>query len=186
MYNRHQSAAFQHGTDAEGNPLTALQRERIMKDLLPDPPTEMSATVRPQPRQTSSPERVAIAKTKPRRKRPAVQKSPFRRAVMHYVYVAVYMLIHFFFSIWLKIRKTARAISHKTYSIALHHHRTPALIRGDVKNPKKIPNHISIVLEQDDSVQKLVRDLAEVVAWSAAVGVKTLSVYEKKGISPHV
>jgi dehydrodolichyl diphosphate syntase complex subunit NUS1 len=76
---------------------------------------------------------------------------------------------------------------HRFYAVGLYHHRTPELIRNDIKNMSRLPKHLSVVLKLNDDedkrtrLQSLINDLAEVTTWCASVGIPVLSVYEKTG-----
>jgi len=69
-------------------------------------------------------------------------------------------------------------------AIVYHHHRTPELIRKDVRGLKRIPEHLSVVLTlrtEDDSLAVLMDEVAELAAWCTCSGIGQLSVYEKTG-----
>lgn len=47
-----------------------------------------------------------------------------------------------------------------------------------------MPEHLSVILsmgQEDDTLEGLLSQIGEMVAWSACAGISTLSVYEKQG-----
>ena len=206
MFTLRQSAVFQHGTNPDGRPLDPHEREAIMKSLLPDTPSGSSPSesiaASPYPSRSTSRLRSTtnMADSKPapskRPKRTAApakpRRKPIRTALRHGLYVFVYGVIHFIFSVWLRVRKACRALMHRFYAIGLYHHRTPELIRNDIKNMRKLPDHVSVVLKLNEDedrrarLKALVKEAAEVTAWCASSGIPVLSVYEKTGILKHI
>lgn len=71
-----------------------------------------------------------------------------------------------------------------------YHHRTPELIRRDVKPLSRVPAHLSVILElapeggKKDALETILNDACELAAWSASAGIPTLSIYEKTGTLP--
>jgi dehydrodolichyl diphosphate syntase complex subunit NUS1 len=103
------------------------------------------------------------------------------------VYLLLFTIIHSFFSVYLRFRKAYHATVDRIISIIYHHHRSPELIKKDVKNLDKLPQHMSIVLDLNEhedgaGLEQLVNDVGEVAAWCACVGIPMLSVYERTGI----
>lgn len=67
-----------------------------------------------------------------------------------------------------------------------YHHRTPQLIQKDIKQLSRLPNHLSVILENDQNdrlggLDALIDDVAEIACWCASAGIPMLSVYEKTG-----
>ena len=75
----------------------------------------------------------------------------------------------------------------RIFAILYYHHRTPELIRKDVKGLKRLPEHLSVILKLEDGgkggagLEALMDEVAEVAAWCACVGIPILSVYERTG-----
>ena len=78
-------------------------------------------------------------------------------------------------------------MTRRIFAILYYHHRTPELIRKDVKNLKRLPQHLSVILQlesEDGSIgglEVLLDSIAEIAAWCASVGIPMLSVYERTG-----
>ncbi|KAF2675151.1 Undecaprenyl diphosphate synthase [Microthyrium microscopicum] len=178
MLSARQTAAFYDNSSLEGHELSARERESIMKPLLPEPPSNDSkSTVMLQ-------ERIHQRAESKRKER----KKPIRTTLRHWLYMAFHTIIHIFFGIHIRIRKSIRAVKHRWSAVFNYHHRTPELIRKDMKNISKMPQHLSVALElntQDDrqaAMATLVNDVGDLTSWCAASGISFLSVYEKTGV----
>jgi dehydrodolichyl diphosphate syntase complex subunit NUS1 len=204
MLSARQQHALSHGTHPDGRPLTTHEREKLLEQFLPETPSTASSPSTssiPSPVQSRSTSRLRQTQThpspskmaqptKPRRARVSrvERRKPIRNTIWHSIYVGVYWMIHFFFSIYIRLRKSSRAIRHRVNAIKLHHSKSPELIRSDVKNLNKMPKHLSVILElpKDDDkrsgLNRLLQDVGELTAWCASVGIPLLSVYEKTGI----
>ena len=94
-------------------------------------------------------------------------------------------MVHTFFSVYIRLRQGYHAIGDRIFSILYYHHRTPELIRKDVKSLSRLPEHLSVILKLEDGsrggLEALVDEVAEIAAWCACVGIQMLSVYEKTG-----
>jgi dehydrodolichyl diphosphate syntase complex subunit NUS1 len=116
------------------------------------------------------------------------RRKPIRTALKQILFVLCFALVHFLYSTWARLRRGARRALHRATAITLHHHRTPELIRADARALAKRPRHVSVVLRLDPredrraALRRLLRDVGELAAWSAAAGVRTLTVYERTGI----
>ena len=53
-------------------------------------------------------------------------------------------------------------------------------IQGDMKELKKVPMHLAIVVQEEELSYS---DLANIVVWSFSVGVRNVSLYDPKGES---
>ncbi|PGH00566.1 di-trans,poly-cis-decaprenylcistransferase [Helicocarpus griseus UAMH5409] len=63
--------------------------------------------------------------------------------------------------------------------------RTPESILRDVKWLKRIPSHLGVILTPDrgdEDLEKLMKDVAELIVWSMSAGVPVLNIYESTGI----
>jgi dehydrodolichyl diphosphate syntase complex subunit NUS1 len=142
-----------------GKLLTVEEREALLRPYLPVPPT----------------------KSKKRNK-------PVRTFAKLQLHILVFNIIHIFFSVYIRIRQAYHAVVHRLSAILYYHHRTPELIRKDVKALSRLPQHLSVILELPtdsrgrESLDRLLDDVAEVAAWCACAGIPLLSVYEKTGI----
>lgn len=174
MVGREQSHALKTNSDDHGRPLNAQQRERILKPYLPTTSTKKSP-------QHSYNGRNARFQHKQR----------VRPAIRHLIHSLIFAIIHTFFSIYVRIRQSYHAVVDQVLAIIYYHHRTPELIKRDVKNLSKVPKHLSVVLNlppeggKKDRLESLVNDACEIAAWSASAGIPYLSIYEKTGILKH-
>ncbi|SPQ18881.1 4a62f1e3-1264-4f7b-ac0e-7bebe19fc426 [Thermothielavioides terrestris] len=111
-----------------------------------------------------------------------------RRFLRRQYHVLVFVLIHIFFSLYIRLRQAYHAVGNRVYSVYYHHHRTPALIRRDLKGLGRLPKHLSVILTLEDQrrgggdVEKLVDEVSEIAAWCASAGIFQLSIYEKTGV----
>lgn len=104
------------------------------------------------------------------------------------LYLFLHTLVHFIFSVYRRFRKAFHAVLDKVLGILYYHHRTPEYIQKDIKHLKKLPEHLSVILDlrNDDhggaGLEGLVNDVSEIASWCACAGIPFLSVYEKTGI----
>ena len=146
------------------NGLTPQQREELIKPYLPLPPKAR-----------------AIAS----RKR---FSQPARDFATNQLHLLIFTIIHTLFSIYIRLRQTYHVIVDKVFAILYYHHKAPELIRQDVKNLSRLPEHLSIILDLKReekgtaALEALMDEVAEIAAWCACVGIPMLSVYEKTGI----
>lgn len=163
--------AFRRGKLSD-KPLTAQEREQLMKPYLPEPILPSSP---PKSRQS------------PREKR---KPGCFR----HGLHVIIYATMSFLFSIFFRFRRSWRLVKSKVVALLKYHHRTPEFIQRDVRHLKQLPKHLSVVLqfyEGDEDqgsagLEGLVNDVGEIAAWTAAAGIPFLSVYERTGAYIHL
>ncbi|KAJ4295847.1 hypothetical protein N0V88_004549 [Collariella sp. IMI 366227] len=154
--------------------LTAEERIRLLKPYLPPPP---QSTPKPRAKSTAS-----------NNENDTKTRLGVRRLLKRGWHVFVYLAIHFFFSLYIRLRQAYHAVANGIYSVYYHHHRTPELIRRDVKALHRLPKHLSVVLTLEDhrrsgaGVERLVNEAAELAAWCASAGISQLSIYEKTGI----
>ena len=155
---------------ARGTKLSIAERESLLKSYLPDP-TELGQTPAPQP-------------TSERRKTP--RKTPVRTFLKSQTYYLTYAITHIIFGIVVRLLQAYHAVIDRIFAIVYHHHRTPELIRKDVKNLKRLPQHLSAILtlrKEDDALAVLMDEVAELAAWSSCSGICQLSIYEKSGMN---
>ena len=162
MVPSREARIYREDARKSGSLLTASEREKLMKPYLPAP-------IRP-----SSPS----SKRKPR---------PIRTFIKSQLHLLIFTLIHTFYSAYIRLRQAYHAVTHRISAILYYHHRTPELIQKDVKNLKRLPKHLSVILELQpeeqggESLEVLLDNVAEISAWCASVGIPILSVYEKTG-----
>ncbi|KAI1002301.1 hypothetical protein K3495_g5901 [Podosphaera aphanis] len=157
--------------DAKANHqlFTKVEREKLLAPYLPPPPPRPDATIRTDRQRTRT--RLAVGN--------------FLRVQ---VYFLCYIILHNFFSLYIRCRIAYHVVIEKTLSILYYHHRTPELIQKDVKKLTRLPTHLSVILTLDDKghgragFESLVDEVAEISAWCACAGIPMLSIYEKTGL----
>lgn len=161
---------------SRGDKLNAAERENLLKPYLPDP-ADLA------PSSSSSPRRSrATTSSSQRRQKP--RKKPIRTFLKSQLYRLTYAITHIFFGIVVRLLQAYHAVVDRVFAIVYHHHRTPELIRKDVRGLKRLPEHLSVILtlqKEDDALAVLMDEVAELAAWSACAGIPQLSVYEKSG-----
>lgn len=157
---------------ARGAKLSTADRESLLKSYLPDP-NELG----------SKPRSRASTASSERRKTP--RKTPIRTFLKSQIHHLTYALIHIVFGIAVRLLQAYHAVVDRVFAIVYHHHRTPELIRKDVRGLKRLPQHLSTILtlrKEDDALAVLMDEVAELAAWSSCAGIPQLSVYEKTGM----
>lgn len=158
---------------SKNNKLNAAEREKLLKPYLPDPAELSSASQR---------SRASTASSYQRRQK--TRKTPIRTFLKSQVHHLTYALTHIIFGIVVRLLQAYHAVVDRIFAIVYHHHRTPELIRKDVRGLKRIPQHLSVIVNlhaEDDALAVLTDEVAELAAWSACAGISQLSVYEKTG-----
>jgi len=181
MLNEKESRAFHRNSTLSGKELTPKEREAFMKRYLPPTPSTNSPGASPFASRAPS-RKPASMHSKPQRRK------PIRNLFKSQLHVFVYTLIHVFFGLYVRLRIAYHAILDRILAVLYYHHRTPDLIRKDVKSLNKLPDHLSVILqlntedERGAGLETLVHELSEVTAWCASAGIPLLSVYERTGI----
>lgn len=163
------TAIYRTDVRSRGSTLSAADREKLVKKYLPDP------TIRQKPQQQG---RKGRNGAKPKKPQPI---RSFLRSQFHYL---VYFLIQIFFSIYIRFRQSYHAVVDRLLAILYYHHRTPELIQKDVKGLSRLPEHLSVLLslkQEDEALEILMDEVAELTAWTVCAGIPILSVYEKTG-----
>ncbi|TKA22543.1 hypothetical protein B0A50_08084 [Salinomyces thailandicus] len=169
MVGIRQSTAFHTDRDASGRELSAAEREKLLKPYLPSASNKQPTAGQDARRRFQ--------------RRPRV-----RPAIRRFLHWTLFTIIHTLFSIYIRLRKVYHAIIDRIMAVLYYHHRTPELIKRDVKSLSKVPSHLSVILDlppeggKKDALETLVNDACEVAAWSACAGVPMLSIYERTGI----
>lgn len=166
MVSQRDQELFRDDIRASGAKLSKADRESLLKPYLPDP--------------------ADLPRQQTQRRRQTFRKTPIRTFIKSQIHQLTYTLIHIFFGIALRLIQTYHAVVDRIFAIVYHHHRTPELIRKDVKGLKRLPEHLSIILslrKEDDALGVLMDEVAELAAWSAGAGIPVISVYEKSGMS---
>ncbi|KAL2258987.1 hypothetical protein VTK26DRAFT_7493 [Humicola hyalothermophila] len=152
--------------------LTPEERLNLVKPYLP-PPTKFRQRTDPTVSRTRESDKSMLG---------------VRRFLRRQFHLLVYLIIHAFFSLYIRLRQAYHAVAYRLHSVVYHHHRTPAYIRNDVKGLKRLPKHLSVILTLEDhrrsgaGLEKLIDEVADIAAWCASAGIPQLSVYEKTGI----
>lgn len=149
---------------SRGGKLSATDREDILKPYLPDPSE--------------------LPRWPPQRRKKLPRKTPIRTFVKSQIHLVTYTFLHIFFGIAVRLVQCYHAVVDRILAIIYYHHRTPELIRKDVKGLDRLPEHLSVVLslrKEDDALPILMDEVAELVSWSVSAGIPVLSVYERSG-----
>ncbi|PKY00189.1 Undecaprenyl diphosphate synthase [Aspergillus campestris IBT 28561] len=165
MVSQRDRDLFRDDVRSRGTKLSAAEREKILRPYLPDPSD--------------------ISRRPTQRRKKAPRKTPIRTFLKSQLHQFTYTLIHIFFGLYVRIVQAYHALVDRILAIIYYHHRTPELIRKDVKNLDRLPEHLSVVLSmrrEDDALAILMDDVAELAAWCMSAGIPVLSVYEKSGI----
>ncbi|CAI7664079.1 unnamed protein product [Penicillium glandicola] len=152
---------------ARGTKLSVEERESLLKTYLPDP-----AELGKKPAPTAS-------------ERRKTRKTPIRTFLKSQTHYLTYAFTHIIFGIVVRLLQAYHAVVDRILAVVYHHHRTPELIRKDVKNLKRLPQHLSTILtlrKEDDALAVLMDEVAELAAWSSCAGIPQLSIYEKSGV----
>jgi dehydrodolichyl diphosphate syntase complex subunit NUS1 len=165
--------AFHTNKDADDHELTPEARENLLKSYLPEPASE-----------STSPDRNG-----PQRPLKLARKKPVRAAIKKQLYLLVFTITHFIFSISFRFRRAYHAVTQRVFALYYYHHRTPEYIKRDIKPLDKLPQHLSVILdlnERDDDhgnsgLEGLVHDVCEITAWTVSAGIPMLSIYEETG-----
>lgn len=159
---------------SRGNKLTASDRESILRPYLPDPS------------ELSSPPRSRASTTSSYQRRQKARKTPIRTFLKSQLHRLTYALTHIVFGIVVRLLHAYHAVIDRVFAVVYHHHRTPELIRKDVRGLKRLPQHLSVILAlrtEEDALAVLMDEVAELAAWSTCAGVPQLSVYERTGMN---
>lgn len=165
MVSQRDRDLFRDDIRARGTRLSAAERESLLKPYLPEP-----SDLQRRPPQ--------------RQKKAAARKTPIRTFLKSQIHHLVYSIIHIVFGIAVRLIQVYHAVLDRIFAVVYHHHRTPELIRKDVKNLDRLPEHLSVILSLragDDALALLMDEVAELAAWSVSAGIPVLSVYEKNG-----
>jgi len=181
MVGLRQQTAFHYDRDEHGRPLSAKEREDLIRPYLPVPNLDGADSSEELSEPSKSKSSSSSSSRKPRTSR-------FRPIVRTTLHVLLYNLIQFIFSVYVRFRIAYHNVSGKISSVLYYHHRAPEYIQKDIQGLTNLPRHLSIILELDHNekspagLESLVNDVCEVVAWSACAGIPMLSIYEQTGV----
>lgn len=166
------TAVYRSDSRAQGRELSAAEREKLLRPYLPTP-RELSLAGDVDRKSNG-----IGSRRKARRK-------PVRTFVKSQLHILLYYLIHLVFGIYIRLRQIYHATINQALTVLYYHHRTPELIRKDVKNLSRLPEHLSVIVtlkgEEDGGLEALIDEVGELCAWCASAGIPLLSVYEKSG-----
>ncbi|KAL4961909.1 ditrans,polycis-polyprenyl diphosphate synthase [Aspergillus stella-maris] len=164
MVSKRDRELFRDDARSRGFKLTAADRENLVKPYLPDPSD--------------------LPRWPPQRRKKLHRKTPIRTFIKSQIHLVTYTFLHIFFGIAVRLVQSYHAVVDRILAIIFYHHRTPELIRKDVRGLDRLPEHLSVILslrKEDDALPILMDEVAELVSWSASAGIPVLSVYEKSG-----
>ena len=160
-----ETEVFRRDVQSKGQLLTPEEREKLLKPYLPSLSSFKASSN-------------------------SNRAQPIRTFLRTQIHVLVFIVIHTIFSIYVRLRQAYHAIINQMFAILYYHHRTPELIRKDVRGLRRLPEHLSVVLELQveekggAGLEILLDELAELSAWCASIGLPILSVYERTGTKP--
>ncbi|KAI9847402.1 MAG: hypothetical protein M1837_002591 [Sclerophora amabilis] len=166
----------------QGDKLDPKQREELARPYLPREPS-------------SDPEDVPSAGLLRRALR---RLAPVRAFVRNQIHLLIFTIMHTFFSFYIVVRQTYNATLDHIFATLYYHHRTPELIKRDVQDLDRLPEHLSVILSLDDAanssssaargrrvgtteLERLMDEVAEIAAWCACADIPMLSIYEPTG-----
>lgn len=164
MVTQRDRELFRDDIRSRGTKLNAAEREKLLRPYLPDPSD--------------------LPRRPTQRRKKAPRKTPIRTFVKSQLHLLTYAIVHIIFGIFSRLILSYHAVVDRIFAIVYYHHRTPELIRKDVKGLKRLPEHLSVILslrKEDDALAILMDEVAELSAWSVSSGIPVLSVYEKTG-----
>ncbi|KXT15788.1 hypothetical protein AC579_6252 [Pseudocercospora musae] len=131
MVGLRQAQAFHTNTDQQGQPLSPSDRERLLKPYLPTQPNQSRKKIR------------APANNGP----PFHHRQRVRPAMRQLLHLLLFNIVHIIFSIYVRIRQIYHAIYDRVCAVLYYHHRTPELIKKDVRPLSRVPQHLSVILD---------------------------------------
>jgi dehydrodolichyl diphosphate syntase complex subunit NUS1 len=153
-----------------GKKLSPAEREKLVKPYLPSP---------------SAPGSARRASTNKKQKQ---KPKPVRTFLKSQVHRIIYVIIHLVLGFYVRVSQTLAAVRDRILAITYHHHRTPELIKKDVKALSRLPEHLSVLLKlrkEEDALHSLMDEAAELAAWTTCADIPVLSVYERTGEQYH-
>lgn len=174
MVSSKDAEIFREDARLRGTKLSAAEREKLLKPYLPEPP---------------SPEMKTKSNSKKRSKTKQKSKpTPVRTFLKEQIHRLIYVLIHLCLGFYIRISQTIAAVTDRVLAVTYYHHRSPELIARDVKGLSRLPEHLSVLLKlrkrEEDALQTLMDETAELAAWTTCAGIPVLSVYERTGRYP--
>lgn len=189
MEGRREADILHRGTHPDGRPLTSADRESLLKSYLPNIRHAERLERRRAPVQAKHSASPALHNVK--RRHTTIAHLNNLASVL--IYKLLFLAIQLVFSLYIRSRQAYHAIVYRLFAILYYHHRTPELIRRDVRKLSRKPKHLSVIIDYDgeedrgarrpESLRKLIEEVAEVSAWCACSGIPMLSVYERTGIN---
>jgi dehydrodolichyl diphosphate syntase complex subunit NUS1 len=170
MVSSKDAEIFREDARLRGKKLSPAEREKLLKPYLPEPP---------------SPEMKTKSKTKSKSKQ-KTKPTPIRTFLKQQIHRLLYVFIHLCLGFYIRISQTIAAVTDRVLAVTFYHHRSPELIARDVKGLSRMPEHLSVLLKlrkrEEDALQTLMDETAELAAWTTCAGIPVLSVYERTGI----
>ncbi|KAI9657194.1 MAG: hypothetical protein M1829_006940 [Trizodia sp. TS-e1964] len=169
MFVQRGTSLYRQDVQQRGHLLSAKERENLIRPYLPSVPTDSDVTT-------------------PCTKSTKTRRFSVREFFKTHLHLLLFTLIHTLFSAYIRLRQAIQGILNRFFAILYYHHRTPELIRKDIKALSRLPEHLSVILELEDeqkggaALDVLLDEVAEISAWCACAGIPILSVYERTGI----
>lgn len=189
MEGRREAGILNRGAFPDGKVLTSSDRVALLNSYLPQPRPSTSIDAHPLGRSIRAQNAAANQQIKHK------HLAQLHDLVNLFIYKLLFLAIQFAFSLYIRARQAYHAVLYRLFAILYYHHRTPELIKRDVKKLSRLPKHLSVIVDYEgeedraarrpESLRKLVDEVGELCAWSACVGIPVLSVYERTGKKPY-
>ena len=166
MVASRETEVYRQDARSQGAFLSPKQREELLNPYLPVPPSSKAQAPTPRNRMLQ----------------------PIQTFLKQQLHLLIFTIMHTLFSVYIRIRQIYHVLLDRVFAVLYYHHRAPELIRQDVKNLSRIPEHLSVLLELKGEergtagLEALMDEVAEIAAWCSCVGIPMLSVYEKTGM----
>ena len=172
MIGHEETTMFHRDVHSDGTPVSAGEREHLLKKVLPAVSSSHGAA------SSTSP--------KPGNRE---RKRLYARFITR-IHIILFTIIQSLFSIYLRSRYLYHIVIDRIYTLMYYPHRTPEYIRRDVKALPRLPQHISVILKLNRRdrydtgpfLENLVNEVCEICAWTASAGIPVLTIYERTGI----
>lgn len=177
MVSSKDAQIFREDARLRGQKLSPADREKLLKPYLPEPEPAGSTYIKKNKKMMKAKSKT---KTKPKSK-----PTPLRTFARSQIHRLIYVFIHLCLGFYIRITQTIAAVTDRIVALRYYHHRSPELIAKDVKGLSRVPEHLSVLLKlrkrEEDALQTLMDETAELAAWTTCAGISVLSIYEKTG-----
>lgn len=117
----------------------------------------------------------------------AKDNTTFKGRLLFYIYHTILIAVYSLYSIFRLFQYAQNKIRVKFLNLAYNPAKTPQIIRDDMTKLSKLPKRISAILnfkseeEEGGGYYGLLNDASELVTWTVAAGISSLSIYQYDG-----